>query len=191
MRAEDLIQRLKKKDEQALAYLYDHYAGALMGIIIRILGNREVSEEILQKTMLKVWNSIESFNAEKSSLYTWMATIARNAAIDKRRLKSFQHQEKTETIDNLVYQPQGGHTNTAGIDVEKLTANLEPKYKDVLDHIYLMGYTQQETSDKLGIPLGTVKTRLRLAIKALGEELKDEKGLFLGLFIILLILLLL
>lgn len=191
MRAEDLIQQLKKRDEQALSYLYDHYSGALMGIIVRILGNKEVAEEILQKTMLKVWNGIESFNAEKSSLYTWMAAIARNSAIDKRRLKSFQHQEKTETIDTLVYQPEGGHTNTAGIDVAALTAKLEPKYKDVIDHIYLMGYTQKETSDKLGVPLGTVKTRLRLAIKSLGEELKDEKGLFLGLLITLLILLLL
>jgi RNA polymerase sigma-70 factor (ECF subfamily) len=191
MRAEDLVRRLQNRDEQALSYLYDQYSGALMGIIARILNNREVAEDILQKTMLKVWNGIQSFDAEKSSLFTWMATIARNAAIDQKRLKSFQHQEKTETIDALVHQPQSDQTNTAGIDVQKLTANLDPKYKDVLDHIYLLGYTQQETSDQLGIPLGTVKTRLRLAIKALGEKLENEKGLFLGLLIILLILLLL
>lgn len=191
MRTEDLIQKLKNQDEQALSYLYDQYAGSLMGIIVRILGNKEVAEEILQKTMLKVWNGINTFDPNKSSLYTWMATIARNSAIDKRRLKSFQHQEKTDSIDSLVYQPQGGETSTAGIDVSKLTAKLEPKYKDVLDYVYLMGYTQQETSEKLGIPLGTVKTRLRLAIKSLGEELKNEKGLFLGLLITLLILLLL
>jgi RNA polymerase sigma factor (sigma-70 family) len=191
MRAEDLVRRLQNRDEQALAYLYDQYSGALMGIIVRILNNREVAEDILQKTMLKVWNGIQSFDAEKSSLYTWMATIARNAAIDQRRLKSFQNQEKTETVDALVHQPHGDQTNTAGIDVQKLTANLDPKYKDVLDHIYLLGYTQQETSEQLGIPLGTVKTRLRLAIKTLGEKLENEKGLFLGLLIILLILLLL
>ena len=191
MRAEDLIKRLQNRDEQALAYLYDQYSGALMGIIVRILNNREVAEDILQKTMLKVWNGIQSFDPEKSSLYTWMATIARNAAIDQKRLKSFQNQEKTETIDALVHQSQSDQTNTAGIDVQKLTADLDPKYKDVLDHIYLLGYTQQETSEQLGIPLGTVKTRLRLAIKALGEKLENEKGLFLGLLIILLILLLL
>jgi RNA polymerase sigma factor (sigma-70 family) len=191
MRAEDLVRRLQNRDEQALAFLYDQYSGALLGIIVRILNNREVAEDILQKTMLKVWNGIQSFDAEKSSLYTWMATIARNAAIDQKRLKSFQNQEKTETIDALVHQPQSDQTNTAGIDVQKLTADLDPKYKDVLDHIYLLGYTQQETSEQLGIPLGTVKTRLRLAIKALGEKLENEKGLFLGLFIILLILLLL
>ena len=175
MRAEDIIVRLKNQDEQALAYLYDHYSEALLGIIVRILGNREVAEEVLQKTMLKVWKGINSYDAEKSTLYTWMAAIARNSAIDQRCLKSFQNHQKTETIDNLVNQPDREQTDTFGIDVEKLTVKLENKYKDVLDHVYLMGYTQQETSDKLEIPLGTVKTRLRLAIKSLGEEVKMQK----------------
>ena len=190
MQAEELVRRLKNQEESALAYLYDHYAGALMGIIFRVLGNREAAEDILQKTMLKVWNSIGSFNPEKSSLYTWMATIARNSAIDKRRLKSFQNNEKTKTIDDLVYQPVEKQTSTAAIDVARLTSKLESKYKDVLDHIYLMGYTQRETSEKLDIPLGTVKSRLRLAIKSLSEELKDEKGLFFGLLLIILLTLL-
>lgn len=191
MQAEELVRRLRNQDEQALAYLYDQYAGSLMGIIVRILGNQQAAEDILQKTMLKVWNSIGSFNPEKSSLYTWMATIARNSAIDNRRLKSFKNDQKTETIDNVVYQKEGGGISTDAIDVEKITAKLEPKYKDVLEHIYLMGYTQQETSEKLEIPLGTVKSRVRYAIKILGEELKNEKGLFLGLLIVLLILLML
>ncbi len=192
MQAEELVRRLKNQEEPALAYLYEQYSGALMGIIFRVLGNREAAEDILQKTMLKVWNSIGSFNPEKSSLYTWMATIARNSAIDKRRLKSFQNNEKTKTIDDLVYQPAGGQTSTAAIDVARLTSKLESKYKDVLDHIYLMGYTQKETSEKLEIPLGTVKSRLRLAIKSISEELKDEKGLFFGflLFILLILLML-
>jgi RNA polymerase sigma-70 factor (ECF subfamily) len=119
-----------------------------------------------------------------------MATIARNSAIDKRRLKSFQNNEKTKTIDDLVYQPVEKQTSTAAIDVARLTSKLESKYKDVLDHIYLMGYTQRETSEKLDIPLGTVKSRLRLAIKSLSEELKDEKGLFFGLLLIILLTLL-
>lgn len=190
MQAEELVRRLKDQDEQALAYLYDQYAGSLMGIIIRILGNREAAEDILQRTMLKVWINIESFNSEKSSLYTWMATIARNTAIDKRRLKSFKNNQKTEPIDNVVYKKEGVKTSTDAIDVEKLTAKLEPKYKDVIEHIYLMGYTQQETSEKLNIPLGTVKSRVRFAIKILSEELKNEKGLFLGILLIALLILL-
>ncbi len=190
MQAEELVRRLKDQDEQALAYLYDQYAGSLMGIIIRILGNREAAEDILQRTMLKVWINIESFNSEKSSLYTWMATIARNTAIDKRRLKSFKNNQKTEPIDNVVYKKEGVKISTDAIDVEKLTAKLEPKYKDVIEHIYLMGYTQQETSEKLNIPLGTVKSRVRFAIKILSEELKNEKGLFLGILLIALLILL-
>ncbi|MFK8101639.1 MAG: RNA polymerase sigma factor [Saprospiraceae bacterium] len=191
MQIDVLIARIKSKDQQAFAHLYDQYSGSLMGVIVRILGNKEAAEEVLQKTMLKVWNNIDSYNEAKSSLYTWMAAIARNSAIDVRRLKSFQNNEKTESIDNSVYQVAGNSINTSELDVEKLTARLDPKHKQVLDHVYLMGYTHQEASDKLGIPLGTIKTRLRLAIKALREELKSEKGLFLGLLIILLILLML
>jgi RNA polymerase sigma-70 factor (ECF subfamily) len=179
---------LKAKDERGLSALYDQYSHVLMGIIIRIVRNKGVAEEILQQTMLKVWGSIDQYDENKSTLFTWMSTIARNSAIDKRRLVSFQNNEKTEDIDNLVYTSKTVSSSSSGIDVDRLTGKLESKYKDVLDHVYLMGYTQAEAAEALDIPLGTVKTRLRQAIVILREELKQEKNLFLGMLVLLLIL---
>lgn len=159
-----------------------------MGIIIRIVRNKGVAEEILQQTMLKVWGSIDQYDENKSTLFTWMSIIARNSAIDKRRLVSFQNNQKTEEIDNLVYTSKTVSSSSSGIDVARLTEKLEGKYKDVLDHVYLMGYTQAEAAKALDIPLGTVKTRLRQAIVILREELKEEKNLFLGMLVLLSIL---
>ena len=159
-------------------------------MIIRIIGDREAAEEVLQQTMLKVWNSAGSFDEQKGPLFSWISAIARNTALDRGRLRSFQNRQKTDPLDTTVYINKIVNTETVSIDVERLTDKLDKKYKEVLNLVYLMGYTHQEASELLEIPLGTVKTRIRQAIKTLGEELKNEKGLFMGILIILMILIL-
>lgn len=112
-----------------------------------------------------------------------MAKIARNSAIDVKRLKSFDQSEKTTTLlqDN---HDSIAHYSYNGIDLPSLTKQLPEKFKILVDKMYLQGYTQQEISDELDIPLGTVKTRLREAINVLREILKDERHLLYMLSII-------
>src|SRR5215510_5984069 len=93
---------LKSKDRRALEYLYDHYAGALLGVVARILRKEELAEEVLQDVFLKVWDRIDSYDATKGKLFTWMLNIARNQAIDKTRSKEFSKGKKTDDIENLV-----------------------------------------------------------------------------------------
>lgn len=174
-----------------MSVLYDRYSSSLLGIINNILKNESAAEEVLQQAMLKIWNNIDKFNEEKGSFFTWMATIARNTAIDKSRIKGFQRHQKTENLENTVITHEVSHTNAFGIDVERLFKNLDVKYKEVLDHLYLKGYTQTEAAEALGIPLGTVKTRLRNAVSILREELKSEKKLFLGMLFLVILLILL
>ncbi len=190
MRRSEIVEGLRKKDERALSFLYDQYSQLLLGLIIRIIGDREAAEEVLQQTMLKVWNSAGSFDEQKGPLFSWISAIARNTALDRGRLRSFQNTQKTDPLDTTVYTSKIVNTETASIDAEQLTAKLDNKYKEVLDLVYLMGYTHQEASELLEIPLGTVKTRIRQAIKTLGEELKNEKGLFMGILIIAMIIIL-
>ena len=159
--------------------LYDQYAPNLYGIIARIVPDR-VAEEALQKTFLKVWNNIGSFDPSVASLYTWMSTIARNTAVDYRRLKSFQRSEKTVDLDNVVYRESATTVSGAHIDVQALLANLDEKLRVVLEYAYLKGYTHKEIAEALDMPMGTVKTRLRNAILALRSQLKHEKDLFRG-----------
>jgi RNA polymerase sigma-70 factor (ECF subfamily) len=152
----------------------------LFGIVNRILDDAQMAEDVLQKTMLKIWKSIEGFDAGKASFFTWMSVIARNTALDEKRLKGFQTRQKTISVDDIVYSPVQKNKAGDSLDVNSLLSRLDDNYRLVLEFAYLKGYTQQEIADTLDIPLGTVKTRLRAAIGFLREELKDEKEYFLG-----------
>ena len=179
----EIISMLRSKDERGLSLLYDQYAPALLGQIINIVGDKAVAEEVLQQTMLKIWNGISSYDETKAGLFAWMSRVARNAAIDKGRLKSFQRNQKTEDVQLHVHSLQDSGFSTSAMDVDKLVQKLDSKYRAVIDHVYLMGYTQAEAAENLNIPLGTVKTRLRSAVQILREELKSEKNLFMSITI--------
>ena len=178
------IELIRNQDQTGLAGLYDEYASPLLGIIIRIVKNKELAEEILQQTMLKVWNKISLYDPDKSNLFTWIAKIARNTAIDKSRLKSFSNNQKTDSLDSTVLDIAESQESSLKMDVQKMTSILDPKYKLVLDKLYLEGYSQSDLSKELDIPLGTIKTRVRMAINILRTEFKDEKKYFLGLLLL-------
>jgi RNA polymerase sigma-70 factor (ECF subfamily) len=127
----DIVKQIIDRQEQGLSNLYDKYAASLNGIIIRIVRDNELSEEILSNTMLKAWNKIDSYDAEKSGLFTWLAAIARNSAIDKARLKSFKNNQKTDTISDHVYKI-GFSTSQAKLDVERLTSLIENVSRRIL-----------------------------------------------------------
>ena len=93
---------MQHKDRSAFEYLYDHYSGALLGVISRIIKREELAEEILQDVFLKVWDRIGSYDPSKGKLFTWMLNIARNQAIDKTRSKEFSKGKKTGDIYNYV-----------------------------------------------------------------------------------------
>ena len=163
-----------------MSLLYDHYSDSLYGLINRILGDDQLAEDALQKSFLKIWQNIDVFDATRASFFTWMSTIARNTALDQRRLKTYQTKQKTVSVDEVVYRPGVNTPEGASIDAARLLAHLDVNNRIVLEYAYLKGYTQQEISDALNIPLGTVKTRLRKAISILRDQLKDEKKYFLG-----------
>ncbi len=119
---------------------------------------------------------MDSYNENKATIYTWMAQIARNAAIDVKRLKSFEMTSNTASFDGTEYAVAATSAEKS-VDIKALIKDMPEKYKILLDKMYLEGYTQQEISDELDIPLGTVKTRLRDAIQSLRESLKNEKHL--------------
>jgi len=185
------IDLIRSGDQEGLSRIYDAYSGPVMGIIFRIVKNQELAEEILQQTMLKVWNKIDLFDSNKSSFFTWVAAIARNTAIDKKRLKSFENKSKTDSLDTAVYDIKESPNHTSKLDIEKITAALDPKYKIIVDKLYLEGYSQSDLSKELDIPLGTIKTRVRMAIKMLREEFKDERKYFLGVILTLVLMMLL
>lgn len=162
-----IIRLLQDQDQKGVAILYEQYAPVLFGVIQRILQNQEASEEVLQDTFLKIWSHIGSFNADKGNLLSWIIRIARNAAIDRKRLKKINSQ--SESLDNFVNSAMDVGMNTDTIGVKDLTFQLDPNQRQIIDLIYFEGYTHAETAEQLELPLGTVKTRLRNAIQQMKE----------------------
>jgi RNA polymerase sigma factor (sigma-70 family) len=157
-----------------LDYLYDHYSGAIYGAILRVVKKEEIAEEVLQDVFLKVWNRFASYDSSKGRLFTWMINVARNQAIDKTRSKEVVKEKKTRDIENVVSKfdrTEYVEQRIDGIGVRDLLKNLSEEQRFVVEHLYLKGYSQSELADEFNIPLGTVKTRLRLAMQQLRTTL--------------------
>ena len=162
---EELVSLLKQKDQQAFSYLYYNYSAALYGIILRILKQEEeTSQDVLQESFVKIWKNLEHYDRSKGTLFTWMLNITRNSAIDK--LRSMKR-VTIQSIDDNVYAVDKEHYHTGTEDkigVKAVLNNLKPEHKIIIDIAYFGGYTQEEISEKLNMPLGTVKTRARAAL---------------------------
>ncbi|MGZ4048296.1 MAG: RNA polymerase sigma factor [Bacteroidia bacterium] len=172
---EELVALLKKKDVVAYNALYDNYSAALYGVITRIIPAEEIAQDVLQNVFIKIWKNFESYDETKGRLFTWMLNIARNSAIDYSRSKQSKIDSRIQDIDNSVYeinQKASTKINIDTIGVKEQVTKLKDDYKILIDMIYFGGYTQEETAKELNIPVGTVKTRVRAAIKQLRDTLK-------------------
>lgn len=171
----DLVALLQKRDTAAFNYLYDHYSAALYGVIFPIVNDAEAANDVLQEVFLNIWKKIESYDAVKGRLFTWMLNIARNASIDVLRSRSYQNSRKNqplaETVNwnsNLqVFQP-----DTETIGLHKLLEKLKEDQRVLIELAYFKGYTHEEISEIEGLPLGTVKTRIRNALIQLRNYMK-------------------
>ncbi|MEM6376589.1 MAG: RNA polymerase sigma factor [Bacteroidota bacterium] len=172
----DLIRRLKSRDKVALREAYEQYGGALLHLILKLVPDRATSEEILQDTFVKVWEKATQFDENKGRLFSWMAQIARNTAIDRLRSGNFKRWEKTDTLEADVSETiklsESLKIKDSGL--RKIVDSLDEKHRQLIDYLYFQDYTQKEASEALGIPLGTVKTRIRAAILELRKLLSKE-----------------
>lgn len=172
---EELVMLLREQDQQAFAYLYDNYAAALNGIISRMVDESQLAEDILQEAFIKIWNNFKQYDNTKGRLFTWMINITRNLTIDTLRSKGYKKQRKISKDENSV---SNYHDKSYSVDrfdsigLQKQLANLKPAQKSIIDLAYFNGYTQEEISKEMGIPLGTVKTRMRSAILELRKMLE-------------------
>ncbi|AMP99288.1 RNA polymerase sigma-70 factor [Pedobacter cryoconitis] len=166
----EIVLELKMQNRLSFNRLYVAYASVLLGVISKLVSSREVAEDILQETFIKIWKSIGQFDEEKGRLFTWMACLARNTAKDYLKGKNFAKSIRNDDIDSVYSKVNDFHYfryNTDVIGVRELMGVLSDSQKQILNLVYFQGYTQLEVSDKLHIPLGTVKSKIRLAVKEL------------------------
>lgn len=172
---QELVTLLKSRDNKAFNYLYDNYSGALYSIVLQVLGDTELSNDVLQEVFVNIWRKIDIYDPAKGRLFTWMLNIARNAAIDTLRSKNYQNSQKNQPLPDFVDGNKPGQTTQVNIDnigLRKLLERLKVEYRVLLDLAYFKGYTHEEIAEMENIPLGTVKTRIRNALIQLRGFLK-------------------
>ena len=160
---------MQERNEKAFGYLYDNYSGALYGIVNSIVIDKEIANDVLQNVFVNIWRKIESYDPAKGRLFTWMLNIARNAAIDKVRSKGYKDSMRNISIENdenvFINKTTDPVLNDVGL--KKVLSKLNEEYRRLIDLSYFQGFTHDEIAKIMGIPLGTVKTRIRTAISQL------------------------
>lgn len=167
---------LVQQSREGFNYLYKQYSAVLYGVIRKVIYDEATAQDVLQEAFVKIYNNISKYNPEKGRLYTWMLNVARNAAIDKLRSKGEVMKGKIQTGDDIVYRSENElktEQKTDAIGLKESVASLAPEYQTIVELAYFKGFTLDEISKSLEIPLGTVKTRMRKAINLLRQHLSN------------------
>jgi RNA polymerase sigma-70 factor (ECF subfamily) len=162
-----IVNLLKEGDQRALPLIYENYSSALFGVIIKVTKDEALAEDALQESFIKVWKYAKKYDASKAKLFTWLYRIARNTAIDKLRSHRLKFEKEVQISDSNVYKLTTSGLNQDTIDLQKHVATLDNKYQIVLRALFFEGMTQQEASEELDIPLGTIKSRLKIGLREL------------------------
>lgn len=167
---EQLVAALQRNERVAFEFLYDHYSGALFNVITKTVRDEEKAADVLQDSFLKIWKNIALYNPEKGRLFTWILNIARNGAIDAVRMEG--RRPVMEDIEETAVQNERDTDQESVMnrsEIKAIVDLLRPERKLLIDMAYFQGYTHEEISEELSIPLGTVKSRIRTALQELKQ----------------------
>ena len=166
---QELVVLLNEQSNDAFNYLYDNYSGAIYTIINQVVSDKDTANDVMQEVFVNIWRKINTYDATKGRLFTWMLNIARNAAIDKVRSKGYRDNQRNQPIAEGEDKGIAMSSNPAVSDVglKKVLTTLNEEYRKLIDLSYFQGFTHEEIAKMMGIPLGTVKTRIRTAISQL------------------------
>lgn len=173
----ELLRRVAAGDQDALLILYDRYGRLVYSLAYRMLQDHQLAEEVTQDVFTRVWQSAASFDPERSSFTTWLTSITRNRTIDilrRRRVRGLTGAGEAElnTAITRADERLSPEFHLEALAVREALAQLPESQREVLELAYFQGMTQREIAEYLNIPLGTVKTRMRLGMIKLRELLE-------------------
>jgi RNA polymerase sigma-70 factor (ECF subfamily) len=158
---------------EPLEELYDRYARRVYGLGLRLLDDPGLAEDLVQETFVRLWRSAHRFDAARGSVRTFLFTLARRAAVDLWRRGRRNSSPLAPTLEAAV-DADAYEELLLGLDVRAALDELTAKHREVLELHFDAGLTQRQISELLSIPLGTVKTRIYHALRALKDELADR-----------------
>jgi RNA polymerase sigma-70 factor (ECF subfamily) len=164
---QQIVQLLENGDKAAINLLYENYSDSLYGVILKITNNEELAQDALQESFVKIWKNAQKYDSKKARLFTWLYRIARNTAIDKLRSFNNRFHKEIQIDKSNVYILPTTSLNQDVIDLREHVGRLDKKYQIVLNALFFEGMTQQEASDELDVPLGTIKSRLKIGLREL------------------------
>jgi RNA polymerase sigma factor (sigma-70 family) len=171
-----LCALLYDNDKDAFTYLYDHYAPALFGAIKRVVRNESIAEDLLQDVFISVYRKIKTYDSSKGRLFTWLLTIAHNRAVDYQRSA---HVRNTSGCLELKEEHSVQQAIAEAKAEQRLLfqqiRKLQPTVRELVELIYVQGYTHEQAAQLHRIPLGTVKTRVRRGIEQLRAMCTEPK----------------
>ena len=175
----DLLVRLQRGDAHALTELYDRYGGMVFRLILRIVRDSGIAEDLVQETFLRVWNSAAAFDATRGAPGPWLLTVARNRAIDYLRGRGRQNKNETELKETdlaalFVDLPADVLNFDSARQVKRALECLGPQQRQAIELAYFEGMSQTEIAERMGQPLGTVKTWMRRAMQQMRESMGME-----------------
>ena len=164
---QDIIDLLKNGDKKAISLLYENYSGALLSVVKKVISDHDIAQDVLQEGFIKVWKKGNTYDSSKAKLFTWLYRIFYNSAIDKVRSLNNKTKKEIQIENSNVYKLTTKSLNQDTIDIRKHIGILELKYQIVLNALFFEGMTQKEASEELNIPLGTIKSRLKIGLREL------------------------
>lgn len=177
----DLVERLKRRDAQAMSVLYDRYGRICYSVILRIVRNEAAAEDLVQETFLRIWNRVHAFDQTRGALGPWILTVARNRSIDYLRSFEGRASENVFELENLEHPALFVELESGILNMDRVRVlrdaftKLNPNQRIVIELAYYEGLSQSEMAERLKQPLGTVKTWVRTALKALRDEIGEVK----------------
>ncbi|MGB3150030.1 MAG: sigma-70 family RNA polymerase sigma factor [Maribacter sp.] len=162
-----IVELLQERNEKAISLLYDNYADTLLGVANKVVRDPELAQDVVQESFIKIWKKADSYDSSKAKLFTWLFRITRNTAIDKLRSVNTKSDKEIQIDVSDVYTLGVESIRPEFMDVQENLDKIEEKYQIVLEALFFQGMTQQEASDELDIPLGTIKSRLKIGLREL------------------------
>lgn len=164
-----IVSLLAEKDDKAISLLYENYGDTLFGVAYKVVKDEDLAQDVLQESFIKIWKKADSYDASKAKLFTWLFRITRNTAIDKLRSLNNKADKEVQIDTSNVYKVGVKGIVPDHMDIQDNLDKIDPKYRIVLEALFFEGMTQQEASEELDIPLGTIKSRLKIGLRELGK----------------------
>jgi RNA polymerase sigma-70 factor, ECF subfamily len=174
----ELVERLKRRDASAMADLYDRFGRLVYSVIFAIVKDTGAAEDLLQETFLRIWNRMQGFDTERGALGPWLLTVARNRAIDYIRSAGARGEKNAFELEEREHPSLYKDAEAQVLDqdqariIRAAMAKLSENQRKVIELAYYEGLSQTEMAERMGEPLGTVKTWVRSALKKLRDELE-------------------